>query len=306
MERSFLRVGDITRDELAEILDRVKDLKPRMQRGEALDVLENKIVALLFEKPSTRTRNGFEAAILRLGGKSVYNASSEMQLKRGEPTKDTARILGAYYDALVARVFSHDTVEQLARYSGITVINALSDLSHPTQAVSDLFTVLEVKGELEGLTMAYVGDGNNVCHSLLVACPLVGMDIKVACPPGYAPRQEVVTEARRLAVDSGSKVEVMDDPRKAAEDADILYTDVWVSMGEEEEESKKLEDFQGFQVNDDLLRLTDGEAVVMHCLPAHRGLEITDEVIEGPRSVVWQQGANKMYGAAGILAFFLD
>ncbi|MDY6797076.1 MAG: ornithine carbamoyltransferase [Actinomycetota bacterium] len=306
MTRSFLRDGDLTQKELLNIFDRIGNLKPRMEDEENLEVLENKIVVLLFEKPSTRTRNSFEAAVLRLGGKSVYNASSNMQLKRGEPIKDTARILGSYYDALIARVFAQDTVDQLAEHSGIPVINGLSDLNHPTQAVCDLYTVLEVKGRLKGLTMAYIGDGDNVCHSLLMACSNVGMNVNAACPEGYMPSPDIVAEAEKLAAASFSRVMVVSDPRQAASGADVLYTDVWVSMGEEEEKEKRLKDFEGYQINDALLELADKDAVVMHCLPAHRGLEITDDVIEGPRSVVWRQGANKMYAAAGILDFFLN
>lgn len=229
-----------------------------------------------------------------------------MQLKRGEPIKDTARILGSYYDALIARVFAQDTVDQLAEHSQIPVINGLSDLNHPTQAVCDLYTVLEVKGRLKGLTMAYIGDGDNVCHSLLVACSNVGMNVNAACPEGYMPSPDIVAEAEKLAAENGARVMVVSDPRQAASGADVLYTDVWVSMGEEEEKEKRLKDFEGYQINDALLELADKDAVVMHCLPAHRGLEITDDVIEGPRSVVWRQGANKMYGAAGILDFFLN
>lgn len=305
MARSFLRDGDLSGKELTNIFDEIKEIKPRMERGESLEILKDKLVVLLFEKPSTRTRNSFEAAVLRLGGKTVYNTSSDMQLKRGEPIKDTARVLGSYYDALIARVFAQDTVDQLARHSGITVINGLSDLNHPTQAVCDLYTVLEVKGELKGLTMAYIGDGDNVCHSLLVACSNVGMNVNAACPEGYMPSPDIVAEAEKLAAANGSRVELLNDPREAARGADVLYTDVWVSMGEEEEKEKRLKDFEGYQINQDLLKVAHEEAVVMHCLPAHRGLEITGEVIEGPRSVVWRQGANKMYGAAGIMASFL-
>lgn len=305
MARSFTRDGDLTREELLDVFEEIKSLKPGIERGEALDRLAGRIVVLLFEKPSTRTRNAFEAAVLRLGGKAVYNASSEMQLKRGEPIEDTARILGSYFDAMVARVFSQDTVEQLAEHSGIPVINGLSDTVHPTQAVCDLYTVLEVRGKLKGLSMAYIGDGNNVCHSLLLTCSKVGMDIKAACPEGYLPRPDIVEEAEKLASESGSKLEVSSDPRGAAAGADILYTDVWVSMGDEGKEAK-LEAFEGYQIDHGLLELADKDAVVMHCLPAHRGQEITDDVIEGPRSIVWRQGANKMYSAAGILAFFLD
>lgn len=280
-------------------------LKPKIEAGEPLEILKNKIMCLLFEKPSTRTRNSFETACLRLGGHSVYNASENMQLKRGEPIKDTARILGSYYDAITARVFAQDTVDEFAECSGITVINALSDLCHPTQAVCDLFTLLEVKDKLEGLTLAYIGDGDNVCHSLMIACAKVGMNTHSACPNGYLPDPDIVKEAEKIATETGAKVEVVNDPREAAEDADALYTDVWVSMGEDAEKEKRLKDFEGYQINSDLLKIANEGAVVMHCLPAHRGLEITDEVIEGPQSIVWRQGANKMYGAAGILKFFL-
>lgn len=305
MVRSFLRDADLSREDLSRILDTTRDLKPRIENRESLDFLRDRVVVLLFEKPSTRTRNGFEVAVLRLGGKAVYNASSEMQLTRGEPIRDTARILGQYYDAIVARVFAQDTVDQLAEHSGIPVINALSDLNHPTQAVCDLFTVMEVKGTLAGLTLAYTGDGGNVCHSLLVACPGAGMNIHVACPKGHMPRHDIVEEARAIAGAGGCEVHVISDPREAARGADVLYTDVWVSMGQEVDGDRKLKEFEGFQVNEELLRLADKDAVVMHCLPAHRGLEITDDVIEGPQSVVWLQGANKMYAAAGILKYFL-
>jgi ornithine carbamoyltransferase len=305
MARSFLRDTDLTREEFMGILGEIKELKPKIEAGRAADALKGKIAVLLFEKPSTRTRNSFEAAVLRLGGGAVYNASSEMQLKRGEPIKDTARILGSYYDAIIARVFSQDTVDELARYSGITVINALSDLNHPTQAVCDLYTVLEVKNELEGLTLAYIGVGTNVCHSLLLACPKVGMNVRVACPAGYLPLPDIVKEAESVAAAHGCGVELTNDPREAASDADVLYTDVWVSMGEEAGKEARLKDFEEYQINDDLLKLAGKDAVVMHCLPAHRGMEITDDVIEGPQSIAWQQGANKMYGAAGILKFFL-
>jgi ornithine carbamoyltransferase len=305
MARSFLRDTDIDRGETMKILGDIKELKPKIMNREPLDILKQKVVCLLFEKPSTRTRNSFEVATLRLGGEAVYLASSEMQLKRGEPIKDTARILGSYYDAIVARVFAQDTVDELAEYSGISVIDGLSDFNHPTQAICDLFTLTEVKGELEGLTLTYIGDGDNVLHSLLLACTKVGMNVNAACPEGYMPDQDVVKEAEGIASGAGSRVMVVSDPREAAEGADALYTDVWVSMGEEEEKEKRLKDFEGYQINDDLLKLAKPDAVVMHCLPAHRGLEITDDVIEGPRSVVWEQGANKMYGAAGILKFFL-
>lgn len=305
MARSFLRDTDLTDTELHDILGVIGELKPRIEARQELDALKDKIVVLLFEKPSTRTRNSFETAVLRLGGKAVYNAAGEMQLTRGEPVPDTARILGSYYDAMVARVFAQETVDQLAEYSGVPVINGLSDLNHPTQAICDLFTVLEVKGRLEGLTLAYIGDGDNVCHSLLVACPKAGMNVNAACPGGYLPDEDIVEEAGKIAAGNGCSVRVLNDPREAVKGVDVLYTDVWVSMGQDAEREKRLKAFEGYQVNEELLELADPDAIVMHCLPAHRGLEITESVIEGPRSVVWRQGANKMYGAAGVLKFFL-
>lgn len=306
MARSLVTLDSLTRDELLNILDRVRLLKPKIQKRETLEILRNRIVGLLFEKPSTRTRASFEAAALRLGGKTLYLSAHELQLTRGEPVKDTARILGSYLDALVVRVYSHHTVEDLAQYSSIPVINGLSDLVHPTQAVCDLFTILEAKGRLEGLTLAYIGDGNNVCHSLLLACAMAGIHMTVACPKGYEPSPERLAKALRVGSKNGARLKVLEDPVEAARGADILYTDVWVSMGEEDEKETKLKVFQGYQINSRLLGVAAKDALVMHCLPAYRGLEITDEVIEGPQSIVWRQGENKMHGAAGILDYMLS
>ena len=305
MARSFLTIRDLSHEDLFAIFEKAKLLKGEIRQRKRLDVLRNKVVGLVFEKPSTRTRTSFQVATLRLGGDTVYLPSTELQLKRGEPIKDTARILGSYLDALVARVYAHQTVEELAQYSGIPVINGLSDLAHPTQAVCDLITILEVKGRLEGLTLAYIGDGNNTCHSLLLCCALAGMNMNAACPKEYYPDSDVLKDARRIAETTGSRLNVLQDPKDAAEGADVLYTDVWVSMGEEEERETRLRVFQGYQVNSDLLRVAAKDASVMHCLPAHRGLEITDDVIEGPQSIVWRQGENKMHGAAGILDFVM-
>jgi ornithine carbamoyltransferase len=215
-------------------------------------------------------------------------------------------MFGSYLDALVARVYEHQTVEDLARYSGIPVINGLSDLAHPTQAICDIFTVLEVKGRVKDLKMAYIGDGNNVCHSLLMVCALAGMHMTVACPEGYCPNLEILKKAKAIAQQTGADLAVIEDPKEASSVAHILYTDVWVSMGEEKEEKTKCEIFQGYQINEALLEVADKDAQVMHCLPAHRGQEITSEILEGPRSIVWQQAENKMYGAAGILDRFVS
>jgi len=305
MARSLLTLRDLTGAEMLDIFEKTKKLKAKIKTRETIDVLGNRVVGLLFEKPSTRTRASFESAILRLGGMPIFLPSSDLQTKRGEPVKDTARMFGSYFDGLVARVYAHKTVEELAEHSGIPVINGLCDLAHPTQAICDLFTILEVKGKLKGLKLAYIGDGNNVCHSLLLASALAGMNMTAACPAGYFPRDDILKDAKRIAETSGSKLGVVESPKEAAEGADILYADTWVSMGEDAEKEKRIRDFQGYQINDDLLKVAAKDASVMHCLPAYRGLEITDEVLEGPRSIAWQQGANKMYAAAGILEFYL-
>ncbi|HVP40553.1 MAG TPA: ornithine carbamoyltransferase [Candidatus Krumholzibacteriaceae bacterium] len=305
MKGSLLSVADVSRQDLDSIFRRTKELKAKIKKRETINSIKNRIVGLLFEKPSTRTRTSFEAAVLRLGGQAIYLPSSELQLSRGEPIKDTARILGGYLDAIVARVYAHDTVVQLSKYSKISVINGLSDLEHPTQIVCDLFTVLEIKGKLEGLTLAFIGDGNNMCNSWLLGAATVGMNMIAACPEGYHPDKGILEKAKKIAKKTGAELRIVKDPKDAAQEADILYTDVWVSMGEEKEKAKRMKAFKGYQINSALVKTAAKDVIVMHCLPAHRGLEITDDVIEGKQSVVWVQGENKLYGAAGILDFLL-
>jgi ornithine carbamoyltransferase len=305
MTRSFLSFSDISAEETTRILRRIGEIKKRARNHERIGSLEGKIVGLLFEKPSTRTSAGFEVAALKLGGNPLYFSSHDLQLSRGEPIKDTARVLGADMDGIVARVFSHETLVQLAKYSNVPVINGLSDLEHPTQVLSDLFTIMEAKGKLEGLKLAYVGDGDNVCNSLLLGAAATGMRMSAACPRGYEPNQEILNRARDIARESGSNLEIVVRPEDAARGADVLYTDVWVSMGEEAETEKRMKDFSGYQINSNLLGKANQGAIVMHCLPAHRGLEITDDVIEGGQSAVWRQAENKQFGAAGALEFFL-
>jgi ornithine carbamoyltransferase len=305
MARSLLTLNDITGDELHKMLDKAKKHKAEIKKGKTLHTLQGKVVAIYFEKPSTRTRSSFEAATFRLGGSAIYLEASTLQTKRGEPLKDTARIFGGYFDCIVNRVYEHKTVVEIAEYSGVPVINGLSDLTHPTQIVCDLFTIQEVKGKFEGLKLAYIGDGNNMCNSLLLGCAHVGMNMTAACPPGYKPNEGILNDAKRIAEKTGSKFEIYDSPMDAADGADFLYTDVWVSMGEDAEKEKRLRDFGGYQINAELLAIAAKDAHVMHCLPAHRGLEITDDVIEDPQSIVWQQGENKMYGATGVLDFYI-
>jgi len=305
LHRSFLSVADLNRSEFTDLLERTRALKQSMIRRASGNILEKKVIGLLFEKPSTRTRTSFEVAAFRLGGEPIYMQSSELQGTRGEPIQDTARILGSYLDCIVARVYAHDTVIQLAKHSHVSIVNALSDLEHPTQIVSDFLTIVESKGKLQGLTLAYIGDGDNVCNSLLLGCALAGMNMNVACPEGYDPDQTILGKARSLASDSNARLAVMRKPSDAAKGADVLYTDVWVSMGQDAERDKRMKAFQGYQINSELLKTAKPDAVVMHCLPAHRGLEITDDVIEGTQSIVWQQGANKLYSAASVMEYCL-
>ncbi len=303
--RSFLSVADASSAEILQLLSRSTSIERSIKRRQPVPSLKGRIVGLLFEKPSTRTRTSFEVATLRLGGNSLYLTANELQMSRGEPVKDTARILGGYLDSIVARVYSHDTVRQLAEFSGIPVVNALSDLEHPTQAISDLYTISQSKGRLKGLKLVFVGDGNNVCNSLILGAALMGMNMTVACPRGFLPNPKIMRRALSISRTTGSAIRTVNDPRKAVIDADVVYTDVWVSMGEEAEKERRLRAFAEYQINSKLLKLAREDAIVMHCLPAHRGLEITDEVLEGRHSVVWRQGENKLYGAAAVLEWLL-
>jgi ornithine carbamoyltransferase len=303
--RDFLSVSDLDRSEIHTILKSIKKLKPVAPGSTPARMLAGKVVGLLFEHPSTRTRVSFESAAMRLGADVLYMRPDELQLKRGEPIKDTARVLSGYLDALVYRTSDHDTLVELAEHASIPIINALSNIEHPTQAVSDLATIEEAKGSLEGLKLAWIGDGNNVCHSLMLACATAGMSMSIATPPNHQPSAEIAQKTSELAQKSGSKIWYTDDPSEAAESADVLYTDVWVSMGQDTEQTQRMMDFEGFQINDELLTNAKPDAVVMHCLPAHRGLEIAADVLDGPRSIAWKQADYKFHGAKGILASLL-
>jgi len=303
--RDFLSVSDFDRSEIHTILKSIKKLKPVAPGGTPARILAGKVVGLLFEHPSTRTRVSFESAAMRLGADVLYMRPDELQLKRGEPIKDTARVLSGYLDALVYRTSDHDTLVELAEHASMPIINALSNTEHPTQALSDMATIEDAKGSLEGLKFAWIGDGNNVCHSLMLACATAGMNMSIATPPNHQPTAEIAQKANALAQKSGSKIWYTDDPSEAAEGADILYTDVWVSMGQDAEQTQRMMDFEGFQINDELLSEAKPDAVVMHCLPAHRGQEITAEVLDGPKSIAWKQAEYKFHGAKGILASLL-
>lgn len=303
--RDFLSMSDLTQVEIQSLLDLGMRLKSEAKEGTLKRALAGEVVGLLFEKPSTRTRAGFETAIYQLGGQAMYLRADELQLARGEPIKDTARILGAYLSGMIIRTYAHRNLTEFAEYSPVPIINALSDLEHPTQIVSDMMTVMEAKRKLQGLTFVWVGDGNNVCNSWLLGGARTGMTMIVSCPKGFEPDKDVIERAKQLANESGGVVEFVRDPRKAVSGADVIYTDVWVSMGQEKGAKSKEQKFRGYQINEKLVSMAKGDCAVMHCLPAHRGLEITDEVLEGPRSIVWRQAENKLHGARAVLAAFL-
>jgi ornithine carbamoyltransferase len=274
-------------------------------KSERRPTLSGKAIGLLFEKPSTRTRVSFETAAYQLGAQAIYLRADELQLARGEPLRDTARVLGSYLNGLVMRTYDHENLVEFAEYAPVPVINALSDSEHPTQVISDMLTILEAKGKLSGLRFVWLGDGNNVCNSWILGGATMGMDVVVSCPKGFDPAESVITSAQKLAEESGGDVELIRDPDRAVEGADILYTDVWVSMGQEKGGKAKEKKFKAYQLNSNLVSKASDDCSVMHCLPAHRGLEITDDVLEGKRSIVWRQSENKLHGARAVLTAFL-
>jgi ornithine carbamoyltransferase len=303
--RDFLSMDDLSVDELWMVLDLALDLKKRLKAGEHPRLLEGKSLAMIFEKPSLRTRVTFEVGMWQLGGTTVYLAPQDVQLGVRESVADVARNLTRWVDGIAARTFRHTTVEELAEHAEIPVINALSDLEHPCQVLADLLTIYEKRRRLEGLRIAWIGDGNNVCHSLLLGAAKLGMHIIVATPEGYAPRGEVVERAKAHAARSGGHVQLTHDPREAASGADAIYTDVWASMGQEAEREVRAQVFRPYQVNRDLVALAREDVLVMHCLPAHRGEEITDDVLDGPHSVVLDEAENRLHAQKALLALLL-
>ena len=299
--RSFTRVADWSRDELLEVLDLADDLKRRQQAREEHHLLPGRTLGMIFQKPSTRTRVSFEVGIYQLGGAGLYLAASDLQLGRGETLRDTATVLSRYLDGLMIRTFAQDDVEELARHATIPVINGLTDSAHPCQALADVMTIRERLGRLEGVRIAYLGDGNNVCASLMVAAAKLGMEFVAATPEGYEPDPRVVEIAR----EAGGAVELSHDPREAAQGADVLYTDVWTSMGQEEEKERRLRDLAGFGIDDELVGLAGDEAIVLHCLPAHYGEEITENVLYGRQSAVWDQAENRLHAQKALMALVI-
>ena len=303
--RDLLSVHDFTEAEILTIFGLAKRLKERRKTGASDLLLKGKTLGMIFQKASTRTRVSFEAGMWQLGGMALFLGRNDLQIGRGEPVRDTARVLSRYLDGIMIRTFSHAEVEELAAYATVPVINGLTDLLHPCQALTDLYTLLEVKGSLRGRKLAYIGDGNNMANALLHTCAKLGVDIAVATPLSYRPDAQVLAEAEADAAASGAAIVITDDPYAAARDADVLYTDVWASMGQEKEQEIRAKAFKEYQVNSDLLRRAKPDAVVMHCLPAHRGEEITDEVMEGPQSVIFDQAENRLHVQKAIMALLM-
>jgi ornithine carbamoyltransferase len=294
--RPFTRIADFSRDELELVLDTAARLKGAPREDQHL--LPGRSLGMIFQKPSTRTRVSFEVGIAQLGGHALYLRSDDLQLGRGETIKDTAVVLSRYLDAIMIRTFAQEDVEELAGQASIPVINGLTDSAHPCQALADVLTIRERLGRIEGVRVAYFGDGNNVCSSLMVAVARLGGSFIAATPPGYEPDEKALTIAR----ESGAEVDVTSDPEEAVRDADVLYTDVWTSMGKEDERDQRLRDLSGYGITSDLVAKARDGAIVLHCLPAHYDEEITEEVLYGPSSAVWDQAANRLHAQKGMMA----
>jgi ornithine carbamoyltransferase len=302
-KRDLLALTDLSGAEIDLILKRAVELKGLWKSGQGVYPFSGKCLGLIFDKASTRTRVSFEVGIGQLGGRSIYLDPSTTQIKRGEPIADSARVLSRYLDGLIIRTFDQSLIEEWGRWSSIPVINGLTNLLHPCQILCDLQTIVEKKGAYRGLKIAYIGDGNNIANTWIQAAGLIDFSLAVACPKSYEPNADVVARAMRNAA---GRVEISQDPFRAASGADVLYTDVWASMGQENEREERRKSFQGFQVNADLLARAKPGALVMHCLPAHLGEEITADVYEGPQSVVFDQAENRLYGQKAILEFLLQ
>lgn len=301
----LLSIHELSTIQVNEILELAAKLKAQLKNGEQHHLLKGKTLGMIFQKASTRTRVSFEVGMWQLGGSALFLNANDLQIGRGEPVKDTARVLSRYVDGIMIRTSSHDEVIEMAKYASVPVINALTELMHPCQALTDIFTVLEHKGTLAGLKMTYIGDGNNMVHSLLQACAKVGMHIAIATPPGYEPDSAIVAEAREVAKTMGSTITVTNDYLAAAIGADVLYTDVWASMGRETEQNIRKIAFVDYQINQEVMDVAKKDAIVLHCLPAHRGEEITDEVMESTQSVVFDQAENRLHVQKAIMVLLM-
>ncbi|MGB2929975.1 MAG: ornithine carbamoyltransferase [Desulfobacterales bacterium] len=298
MKKDILTLIDLTREDFEVLFERAIELKKRYKKGIADKPLAGKTLGLIFDKPSTRTRISFESAMVQLGGTPIFISAKDTQIARNEPVRDTARVLSRYLDGLAIRTYSQDRLEEFAEFTDIPVINALTDLFHPCQVLSDIMTVIEIKGRYKDIRLAWVGDGNNVAHSWINAAAVLDLNLVLACPDQYSPRKDVMKKALETGV---GKISVTSNPVEAVKNADVIYTDVWASMGQESEQVKRERVFEAFQVNQALLKHAAKDVIVMHCLPAHRGEEISENVLEGPNSVVWDQAENKLHMHKAIL-----
>jgi len=303
--KNLVSINDLSREEVTQILETAEIIKLRYYSNEEQPLLKGKVLGMIFQKPSLRTRVSFETGMIQLGGQAIYLGPNDIKLGQREATKDIAQVLSRYVSGIMARTFSHEIMLELAKYSSVPVINGLSELLHPCQVLGDLLTIKEKKGRLSNLKLAYIGDGNNVAHSLLFGAVKVGMDIVLAVPPGYEPKEEIINLAKEDAKKINSRIEIIHDPKEAADGADVIYTDVWTSMGFEKESEIRKDVFKPYQINKDLVTKAKDDVIILHCLPAHRGEEITDEVIDGPHSVVIDQAENRLHAQKGILALLL-
>jgi ornithine carbamoyltransferase len=303
--RDFTLVAGWSEEDLKTVLDLADDLKRELKEGKEHHLLPGRSLGMLFQKPSTRTRVSFEVGMTQLGGHALYLRADDLQLGRGETIKDTAEVLSRYLDAIMIRTYDQADVEELAEHADVPVINGLTDQAHPCQILADLQTIRERLGRLSGVRLAYLGDGNNVCNSLMTAAEKFGMRFVAAVPEGYEPDENVFKTARRAAVQGGGTVEVTHDPTGAARDADVLYTDTWTSMGHEAEREKRLADLEGYGIDAEKVGLAKPDAIVMHCLPAHYGEEITEDVLYGARSAVWDEAENRLHVQKALLALLL-
>jgi len=303
--KNLVSINDLSREEVTQILETAEIIKLRYYSNEEQPLLKGKVLGMIFQKPSLRTRVSFETGMIQLGGQAIYLGPNDIKLGQREATKDIAQVLSRYVSGIMARTFSHEIMLELAKYSSVPVINGLSELLHPCQVLGDLLTIKEKKGRLSNLKLAYIGDGNNVAHSLLFGAVKVGMDIVLAVPPGYEPKEDIINLAKEDAKKINSRMEIIHDPKEAADGADVIYTDVWTSMGFEKESEIRKDVFKPYQINQDLVSKAKDDVIILHCLPAHRGEEITDEVIDGPHSVVIDQAENRLHAQKGILALLL-
>ncbi len=300
MKKDLVSITDIAKDEIVSLFHLARELKERRKRGEkVITLLSGKVLGLLFGKPSTRTRISFEVGMAELGGKTIYLQTNELQVSRGETIEDTGKVFSLYLDGLVIRTFQQEELIEFAKATTIPVINGLTDLLHPCQALSDYFTLWEKRGEVSGLNLLYLGDGNNVCHSLILGADKLGVNLYISTPEGYEPKEEILKKVNK------ERIKISHNPEDFLSKAEVIYTDTWVSMGEEEERKKRLKAFKGFQVNRDLINKAGKEVLIMHCLPAHRGEEITSEILDSPSSIVFLQAENRLHFQKAILATLL-